>query len=143
MGRPHKECTIRQLPPVTGYKPAGAFLGELDEVAVSFEEMEAIRLVDAEQLDMGEAAENMGVSRTTFFRIVNSARQKVANALWQGRVLRIEGGTFRVANREGERLRRFACGCCGHRWSLPFGTGQRSRDMNCPQCESRSVRREG
>ncbi len=114
MGRPHKECIIRQLPPVTGYKPTGIFLEELDEVEVSFEEMEALRLVDAEQLDMSEAAENMAVSRPTFFRIVNSARQKVATALWQGRALRIEGGTFRVADREGERLRRFACVCYGH-----------------------------
>ncbi len=143
MGRPHKECIIRQLPPAVGYKPAGVSLGEIEEVEVSFAEMEAIRLVDAEQLDMGEAADKMAVSRTTFFRIVNSARHKVATALWQGSALRIEGGVFRVADHEDERRRLFACGVCGHRWSTPYGTGQRGRDMGCPQCRSRSVRREG
>lgn len=142
MGRPHKECRIQQLPPVTKYKPAGVSLGKLDEVEVSFEEMEAIRLVDADQLDMGEAAENMAVSRPTLFRIVNGARRKIAIALWQGKALRIEGGTFRVECSKSEELRRFGCSNCGHQWTVPFGTGQRGRDMTCPCCHSQCIRRE-
>jgi predicted DNA-binding protein (UPF0251 family) len=141
MGRPHKERRIQQLPPVTKYKPAGVPVGKLDEVEVSFEEMEAIRLVDAEQFAMDEAADNMAVSRPTLFRIVNGARQKIATALWQGKALRIEGGTFRVECPEG--LRCFGCSDCGHRWTVPFGTGQRGRDMTCPCCHSQCIRREG
>ena len=71
MARPHKERRIEQLPPVTSYKPVGVPMREIDEVILTFEEMEAIRLVDAEQLDMGEAAESMEVSRPTLHRIVN------------------------------------------------------------------------
>jgi predicted DNA-binding protein (UPF0251 family)/DNA-directed RNA polymerase subunit RPC12/RpoP len=143
MGRPHKERRIQHLPPITMYKPAAVPLDDLDEVVISFEEMEAIRLVDAERLDMGEAAENMDVSRPTLHRIVSTARQKVATALWQGRALRIEGGTFRVDHSRREQARQFACGACGHHWAVPFGTGQRGRDMVCPQCKSQYIHREG
>lgn len=143
MVRPHKERRIQQLPPVTRYKPVGVPLSELDEIILSFEEMEAIRMVDDEQLDMGEAAESMAVSRPTLHRIVNKARQKIANALWQGKALTIEGGTFRLEYPERDRMRSFGCGHCGHRWDVPHGTGQRGRDMSCPKCQSPNVRRDG
>ncbi|MDT8902131.1 DUF134 domain-containing protein [Anaeroselena agilis] len=142
MARPHKERRIRQLPPVDHYKPVGVPLRELDEIVLTFEEMEALRLVDCEQLDMGEAAESMAVSRPTLHRIVNKARQKTATALWQGKALRIEGGSFRLEHPNHDRLRRFACLACGHQWSVPYGTGQRGRDMACPSCQACQVQRE-
>ncbi|WP_094604838.1 hypothetical protein SPSIL_019030 [Sporomusa silvacetica DSM 10669] len=96
MGRPHKERRVEQLPPVTHYKPAGVPLRNLEEVTLTIEEMEAIRLADIEQLDQAAAATRMEVSRPTFHRIVNTAHQKIAAALWGGHALRVYGGTFRI-----------------------------------------------
>jgi predicted DNA-binding protein (UPF0251 family) len=103
MVRPHKERRIEQLPTITNYKPVGIPLRDLDEIVLTYEEMESIRLVDCEQLDMGEAAESMSVSRPTLHRIVNKARQKIATALWQGKALRIEGGSFRLDHTNRDR----------------------------------------
>ena len=54
--------------------------------------MEAIRLADLEGMYQEHAAENMGISRQTFGRIIESAHKKVAEALIKGKALRIEGG---------------------------------------------------
>ncbi|HMM22447.1 MAG TPA: DUF134 domain-containing protein [Selenomonadales bacterium] len=142
MVRPHKERRIQQLPPVTSYKPVGVPMREIDAIVLTFEEMEAIRLVDAEQLDMGEAAESMAVSRPTLHRIVNKARQKIATAMWQGKAVIIEGGTFRLEHKNHDKLRYFGCRECDYKWSVPHGTGQRGREMSCPQCGAQSVHRE-
>lgn len=142
MARPHKERRIQQLPPITHYKPVAIPLRDLDEVVLTYEEMEGIRLVDCEQLDMGEAAASMEVSRPTLHRIVSRARQKIATALWQGKALRIEGGSFRLEHGNQGVMRKFVCDACGHRWEVPHGTGQRGRDMVCPNCQAQKTRRE-
>lgn len=142
MVRPYKERRVEQLPPIKSYKPVGVPMYDIDEIILAFEEMEALRLVDVEQLDMGEAAEKMAVSRPTLHRIVNKARQKVATALWQGKALTIEGGSYRLEHSNRDKLRLFCCGDCGHKWSVPHGTGQRGRDMLCPQCGARNAHRE-
>lgn len=141
MGRPHKERRVEQLPPVTHYKPAGIPLHNLDEVTLTIEEMEAIRLADIEQLDQAAAAVRMEVSRPTFHRIVNTAHQKIATALWGGNALRVDGGTFRVEHQCQSGLRHFICTTCSHEWSLPRGNGQRCHDLSCPACHASTVAR--
>jgi predicted DNA-binding protein (UPF0251 family) len=79
-------------PATTWFKPAGVPLRELEEVTLTLDELEALRLADLEGLYQEAAAERMNVSRATFGRIVESARRKVAEALVRGRALRIEGG---------------------------------------------------
>ncbi len=142
MARPHKERRVELLPPVTHYKPAGVPLRSIDEVVLTIEEMEAIRLADIEELDQGAAAERMEVSRPTFHRIVNKAHKKIATALWSGQALRVDGGTFRVAHRRQTSLRHFHCQACAHQWTLPHGTGQRCHDLTCPACQSPAVSRD-
>ncbi len=142
MGRPHKERRVEQLPPVTYYKPAGIPLRSIEEITLTIEEMEAIRLADVEQLDQAAAAERMEVSRPTFHRIVSAAHQKIAAALWQGYALRVEGGTFRIAHRCQQGLRHFSCHACGHKWALPCGNGQRCHELICPACQSASISRD-
>ncbi len=142
MSRPYKERRVEQLPPVTHYKPAGAPLRSLEEVTLTIEKMEAIRLADIEQLDQAAAAERMEVSRPTFYHIVSTAHQKIAAALWQGHALRMDGGNFRIAHRCQTSLRRFTCQTCGHKWPLPHGTGQRCHDVTCPACQASTVSRD-
>jgi predicted DNA-binding protein (UPF0251 family) len=71
-------------------------LDQLHPVTLLQEEREALRLADLEQLTQAEAAERMGVSRSTFQRIISHARRQVALALAEGHALQIEGGTFAV-----------------------------------------------
>ncbi|ABY94319.1 MULTISPECIES: DUF134 domain-containing protein [Thermoanaerobacter] len=96
MPRPPKCRWVRSEPNVTHFKPVGVPMSMLDEVILTVEELEAIRLKDLEGLEQEECAEMMKVSRPTFFRIINSARQKVADALVNGKAIRVEGGNYRV-----------------------------------------------
>jgi predicted DNA-binding protein (UPF0251 family) len=64
-------------------------LFRLEEVILSLDELETLRLADGKGLYQEEGASLMGVSRATFGRILKSARQKVAEAILQGKALRI------------------------------------------------------
>jgi uncharacterized protein len=66
---------------------------ELEEVYLSLDELEALRLADYEGLYHEEAAEKMTISRQTFGRILGGARRKLAEALVEGKALRIETKT--------------------------------------------------
>jgi predicted DNA-binding protein (UPF0251 family) len=71
-------------------------LDALRRITLLYEELEAIRLADLQGLTQQEAAGRMGVSRSTFQRIVTQARRQVAEALVEGHALQVEGGTFTV-----------------------------------------------
>lgn len=62
----------------------------LEEVVLTKEEMEAVKLKDFDGLEQTEAAEKMKTSQSTFQRILFSARAKVAEAIVKGKALRIE-----------------------------------------------------
>lgn len=85
---------VRHLPGVMYFKPAGVPLRMLEELALSLDEVEALRLADLQALHQKPAAEQMGISRATFGRIVENARRKVADALVNGKALRMGGGTI-------------------------------------------------
>jgi len=133
MPRPRRCRRIGLLPPNPVFKPAGSPGLELDEVILSVDEFEAVRLADYERLYQEQAASRMGVSRQTFGRIVETARRKVAQALVEGMVLRIEGGVVEMAEQ-----RTFECAECRHVWQAPFGTG---RPDGCPSCQSKNFHR--
>jgi len=104
----------------------------LGEVNLLVEEAEAIRLKDLEGLEQEECARKMNVSRTTFSRILDSARNKIADALVNGKAIRIEGGNFEMA------VRRFRC-VSGHEWEVPFETMISAPPAMCPECDSPSI----
>lgn len=133
MPRPRRCRRIGLLPPNSVFKPAGSPGLKLDEVILSVDEFEAVRLADYEGLYQEQAASRMGVSRQTFGRIVETARRKVAQALVEGMVLRIEGGVVEMAEQ-----RTFGCAECGHVWQTPFGSG---RPEGCPSCQSKNFHR--
>lgn len=89
MPRPLCPRHIAHRAPATYFKPAGIPLCELSEIELGADELEAMRLVDVEDLYHTEAAKKMKVSRQTFDRIVSRAHTKVATALVQGQSLRI------------------------------------------------------
>ncbi|MDD4734788.1 MAG: DUF134 domain-containing protein [Kiritimatiellae bacterium] len=91
---PGRHCIrrVERPPDVTYFKPAGTPVRLLQEIALTLDEYEAVRLADLEGLYQEQAAGKMGVSRPTFSRIVGSARKKIADALVNGKALRIGGG---------------------------------------------------
>ncbi|MDI6881037.1 MAG: DUF134 domain-containing protein [Desulfitobacteriaceae bacterium] len=112
MPRPQKHRWVESRPCATHFKPQGIPWCELEEVILTIEEYEAVRLKDAEGLEQEECARQMRISRPTFVRLIQSARNKIALALTQGKGLRIEGGHHKFygehgkCRRNGEACRR-------------------------------------
>lgn len=105
MPRPQNDRRVLCAPRAQFFKPAGIPARGLDEVALTLDEFEAIRLADHEGLYQEAAARRMGVSRQTFGRIVEAARSKVADALVNGKALKFEGGKTVIGNREGDTMK--------------------------------------
>jgi predicted DNA-binding protein (UPF0251 family) len=131
MPRPVKYRCVELVPQITFFQPIGVPLGSCEQVILSIEEVEAIRLKDLDGLDQEESAQRMHVSRATFQRVLDSARRKMAEALIQGKAIRMAGGNFELA------IRRFRCADHGHEWDVPFGVAE---DF-CPTCLSTNIRR--
>lgn len=92
MPRPRKPRFVQCDATATYFKPRGIPLSALDEVTLSLDGLEALRLADVVGLDQTAAAAEMGISRSTFSRLVAEARRVVATALTQGAAIRVEGG---------------------------------------------------
>ena len=135
MVRPKCPRQINGLPRSSYFKPRGIPVSSLEEVVLSVDEFESMRLADYEGLYQEQAAEKMNISRQTFGRILESAHRKVADVLIHGKAMRIEGGVV-----EMPEMRKFQCNQCGHGWDLPFGTG---RPPACPSCSSKDFHRRG
>jgi len=107
MSRPVCERRLCAVIEARLMKPSGIPSRDLEEVLLGFDEAEALRLADIEGLYQEAAARRMGVSRPTFSRIVESARRKTADALLNGKALRIEGGDISIIPR-GETTMKIA-----------------------------------
>ena len=132
MGRLPNWRRVTFVPAITYFKPAGVPPGTLQEACLTVDEAEAIRLKDLEGLEQEKSAESMRVSRTTFSRILESARQKMADALLNGKAIRIEGGNFEMATR------RFRC-LDGHEWDVPFEAMMATPPQFCPACNTPNI----
>jgi predicted DNA-binding protein (UPF0251 family) len=142
MPRPCCQRRIGFAPDATYFKPAGVPLRALEEVVLSLDELEALRLADLNGMYHEQAAEQMKVSRATFGRILEEARRKVTEALTAGKALRIEGGPVLTKgdtnmpnkdgtgpSRGGRGMGRGLCGC-GQRRGKCHGGGRGQRGQN-------------
>jgi len=102
--RPFCERQIHGKPPMTVFKPAGIPRCELEEVVMTLDEFEAVRLCDLDGSYQDQAAIQMQVSRPTFGRILETARRKMADVLVHGKALRIDGGPVRQGGHSCCRL---------------------------------------
>ncbi len=133
MSRPVKLRYVAQLPNTGFFRPMGIPANALQEVRLSVEEIESIRLKDLESLEQEECAQKMRISRPTFHRILESARKKLADALINGKAIQIEGGNF------GLPQSRFRCNNDGHEWNVPFETLANRIPLSCPMCASANI----
>jgi len=96
MVRPLKPRCIGAEPGAYYYKPRGIPLHDLEQVILTLDEVEALRLKNLEEMDQTKAAKKMGVSQSTFQRILVSANRKIADALLNGKAIKIEGGVIKA-----------------------------------------------
>lgn len=90
MTRPRKPRRVLFNPGVTYFKPRAVSLMELEEVDLSVDELESIRLCDFRNINQVDAAKKMKISQSTLSRILISAHKKIAEALIEGKAIRIE-----------------------------------------------------
>ena len=133
MSRPFKCRHIGCEPGTNYFKPRGIPLVDLQEVVLTVDEFEALRLADLKGLYQEDAAKKMKISRQTFGNIINAAHGKIADAIINGKAIKIEGGVY---TRMG--MRTFICDDCAHEWELGYGSG---RPRECPQCKNNNIHR--
>ncbi|MCK4525013.1 MAG: DUF134 domain-containing protein [Candidatus Andersenbacteria bacterium] len=148
MTRPKIIRRVNFEPEVTYFKPRGVPLSSLKEIDLTIDELEAIRLKNYKRLEQIECAKRMTISQSTLQRILTSANKKIADALINGKAIKIEGGVIKMNN---EKMpvrpnpttggRKFKCEECKYEWEEEFGTGKKGIEMSCPKCKSKLVHR--
>lgn len=114
MPRPKRCRRICGYPDFWSFTPEGT--GDVETIVFKLDEYEAIRLIDYQKLTQEKCAEAMGVSRATVTSIYESARFKMADAMVNGKRIRITGGPYRIdsipastqINEKGEDIMRVA-----------------------------------
>ena len=84
-GRPPKPVKLGRIPSIGGFIPNPQ--SSKDPIYLDPAELEVLRLVDLEHLSQEEAGERMEISRGTIWRLLQSARKKVIQALTEARPL--------------------------------------------------------
>lgn len=125
MARTRNNRVVLQPPRIKGFHPIGNYRQEMAVTNLFLEEYESIRLLDYDALSQVEAAQIMQVSRPTLTRIYQSARNKIAKALVEGTMIKIEGGHAIFSDDWND------CSQCNCRFKI-------NNQNNCPLCH-RSV----
>ncbi len=145
MPRPRRFRMVLAEPTVNYFKPARVPLSALKETILTVDEFEAIRLKDLEELDQEPAAKEMHISQPTFNRLLKNARKKIADAIVNGRAIKIEGGKYKMTPGMGRGR--------GQGMGLGRGQGRRGRmggfgagpegTCVCPNCGYREAKIRG
>jgi predicted DNA-binding protein (UPF0251 family) len=154
--RKRKPRWIDFVPEVTYFKPRGIPLSSLEEVNLTIDELEAVRLADFEGLDQTVAAKKMKISQSTLQRILKETHKKIAKALVGGKAIKVEGGEV-IMPRFGQGFGRgrgrmggpFAAGPGGTcvctnpecKNEVPHQAGVPCYQAKCPKCGSPMIRR--
>ena len=89
MPRPRLYRRIRFNPQITYFKPLGVPMRDLEEIELTAEETEALRLKNIKELDQNECAKKMNTSQSTLQRILTSAYKKISRAIIEGKAIKI------------------------------------------------------
>ena len=91
MVRPCRRRRVRGKPNSSYFKPSGIRMIDLEESQLSLPEFEAIRLVDLNDVSQEDAGKQMQISQSTLSRILKSGRKKIADAIVNGKAIKISG----------------------------------------------------
>ena len=139
-GRPLHCRWVEHEPNVTLFKPQGRPVDSLEQINLTIDELEAIRLADLEELYQEKAAEKMNISRQTFGRIISSAHKKVADALINGKAIFIGGGEFMPLKKSQRMGAGGFCFCPKCKTKIPHQQGIPCQEERCPKCDSKMMR---
>lgn len=128
MPRQKRSRLILNPPSIKGMSAFGIQKRSSEKISLFFEEYQVIRLLDYEGMTQEEASVHMAVSRPTLTRVYETARQKVAKALTEGKDLVIRGGKFHFEDTW------FRCPSCKANFNL-YEEG----DKKCPVCDSSEI----
>ena len=160
MVRPRRIRKIRFQPDATYFKPAGVPMRYLEEIKVTFSEVEAMRLIDVEKMDQKKAAKKMGISQPTLSRLLKECRRKLSEAIVNGKSIKIEGGIYKMTNQtsgggrfrapQGGKERMHGdkagsgpngnCVCPNCNYKQPHVVGQPCNQLECPKCGKRMTK---
>lgn len=129
MPRPKNNRIVHEPPLYTDFKPVGVRGPELKRIDLTLDEFEAFRLADQLNLSHAEAAEEMEISRSTFSRLIEEARSKIADFIINGKMLSISGGKVHF------RTNTIKCKSCGHMFNIAIG----KNISECPACHSKNI----
>lgn len=135
MARPPKWRRVEFIPNIQHFVPLGMQTNNIGENILLIEEIEAIRLKDLEKMEQEECAEKMQVSRQTFQRVLNNAREKIADSIIKGKAIRIEGGNFT------RNICPVRCLECGKEWKESYENFEKviSGEYTCTHCNSKKI----
>jgi len=129
MPRPKNNRIVHEPPIFTEFKPAGVPATGLKQVLLTLDEFEAMRLADFMGMSHEEAADEMGISRSTFSRLIEKSRKKIAEFIFQGRLLTIDGGNVHF------RKNIIQCSDCGYMFKINIDSPM----TECPECHSKNL----
>lgn len=129
MPRPQFNRIVHEPPLYTDFKPVGVRGHDLKRIVLTLDEFEAFRLADQLGFSHALAADEMEISRSTFSRLIEKARKKIADFIIQGRLLTIDGGTVHF------RVNIIQCKDCGHMFKISF----KQNIKECPACHSKKI----
>jgi len=129
MPRPQFNRIVHEPPLYSDFKPIGIRRHHLEQIILTLDEFEAFRLADQLGLSHALAADEMEISRSTFSRLIEKARKKIADFIIQGKSLTIGGGTVHF------RVNIIQCKDCEHMFKINF-----EQSINeCPACHSEKI----
>ena len=159
MARPFKCRYIWNNPNFYYFKPRAVPLASLREVILTVDEAETLRLKDLEKLEQTQAADKMGIHQSTFQRTLTRAREKISDAIINGKAIKIHGGNYKMPGLDktgplgqgpftgrgrgrgqgfGMPPTKCVCPNCGYQEqkkpAIPCST------IVCPKCNTRMVR---
>ncbi len=129
MSRPEKNRIVHEPPLFSEFKPIGVAAKLLEQTVLCLDEFEAFRLTDSLCMSHAEAADEMEISRSTFTRLIEKARKKIADLIIHGKMLTIEGGNIHFRNNI------IRCHDCGHMFNININKSI----AECPECHSKNL----
>ncbi|MGM0367353.1 MAG: DUF134 domain-containing protein [Actinomycetota bacterium] len=138
--RPKINKIVNELPLYVLYKPSGVAEENIEVESLTIEEIEALKLKDKQGLDQTEAAKKMGISRSTFQRLLKSARKKLVSSILDGKAIKFEGGNY-IPN---ANIVRTKCGKGYYHFFVKKGDIKDADEVKlskikCPKCGKRLV----
>lgn len=129
MSRPKNNRIVYEPPSFTEFKPIGISTKSFEEIELSLDEFEGIRLADLLGMSHEEAANKMGISRSTFSRLIVKSRKKIAEFFFEGKALMVTGGNIHF------RKNTIKCSDCGHLFKIDM----RTEILTCSECGSSNL----